>query len=172
MLMAAIMEDEQEFSKVYSKYCKKALAVTVYILGSQALGEEAAQEGWMKVAKHFKKFLSIPIEKQAAWVVTIMSNTAKDIWRREHKFTSWDDVRHDEGIPDCTEIISEHEAMVQRVAALPEPIRDVIVRRFYNQQTPGEIARDMGLKSSTVTMRMNKGLKLLREAVEKEGIEQ
>ena len=55
--------------------------------------------------------------------------------------------------------------MQQALAALPEPLREVLVLRGIEQMPNGEVARRLELSDSAVTRRFQAALQQLREAL-------
>lgn len=57
----------------------------------------------------------------------------------------------------------------QAVDALPEPDREIMQRYYFLYQPTGDIARDMGLNSSTVTTKLSRSREKLRHHLEERG---
>jgi len=56
------------------------------------------------------------------------------------------------------------------IAALPDKLRGPIIYRFLEGQTQNAIARNLGISSSTVQYRLNRGIEEMRKFLEKRGI--
>lgn len=56
--------------------------------------------------------------------------------------------------------------VVDAVVSLPEPYRDAILRRYYENQEPRDIARQLGVPATTIYSRLQKGLQRLRDELE------
>ncbi len=69
---------------------------------------------------------------------------------------------------DVAAELAWHRALVERVHALREPYRRTIVERFLRERSPREIARDEGVPAKTVHTRIERGLALLRESLDRE----
>ncbi|MEO0651933.1 MAG: sigma factor-like helix-turn-helix DNA-binding protein, partial [Planctomycetota bacterium] len=61
---------------------------------------------------------------------------------------------------------SAHREVVEQVLALPEHYREVLLRRFFDGQTPTEIAERTGTPVATVKTRLQRGIALLRERLD------
>ncbi|MCA8949134.1 MAG: sigma-70 family RNA polymerase sigma factor, partial [Planctomycetes bacterium] len=61
--------------------------------------------------------------------------------------------------------------VVDAVVALPEPYRDAILRRYYENQPPRTIARELGVPVTTVYSRLQKGLQRLRTGLEQRRVQ-
>jgi len=57
----------------------------------------------------------------------------------------------------------------QAVEALPEPDREIVQRYYFLYQSTGDIARDMGLNSSTITTKLSRSRQKLRRHLEERG---
>lgn len=64
------------------------------------------------------------------------------------------------------EQLEEQQRLARSVAALPEPYRTVILRRYYRGETPAEIAAATGRSAATVRSQAARGLEQLRGALE------
>lgn len=156
-------EDRQIICQAFEAYHLYALSVAAQILGSHALGEEAAQTCWERIADQPEKFLSIPCEKQRAWIVKVVENTAKNMLKREKRLVTFDEETPLPQRPVLADCFEEADRLKQYLSALPEGYRDVIVRNYFLGDTPGEIGKALNLKPSTVSMRLRRGLDLLKK---------
>ncbi|HVS19765.1 MAG TPA: sigma-70 family RNA polymerase sigma factor [Planctomycetota bacterium] len=57
--------------------------------------------------------------------------------------------------------------LVEEVLALPEPYREALLERWFEERAPAEIARRLGIPASTVRTRLARGHALLRERLER-----
>ena len=88
---------------------------------------------------------------------------------RKRRSVSLDVLIEDQGfaIPDDGDAVSIRRAEFRRMRSaidtLDEAYRDVLVFRFSDDLPPREIARIMGLTENVVSVRIHRGLKMLRE---------
>ena len=64
-------------------------------------------------------------------------------------------------------LMNQFRGGIAPVLALREPYRSTVLRRFWSEQTPQEIAAELGLSASTVRNRLARGLAELRERLER-----
>jgi RNA polymerase sigma-70 factor (ECF subfamily) len=69
---------------------------------------------------------------------------------------------------DVVEQVAWQETVVRAVMALNEPYRTTILRRFWEDVPPSEVARRMGVPIETVRTRLKRGLAMLRERLDRE----
>ncbi|MEM1452882.1 MAG: sigma-70 family RNA polymerase sigma factor, partial [Planctomycetota bacterium] len=66
------------------------------------------------------------------------------------------------GTDELLERLELQNDLAQRVRALPEPYRGVLLRRFYDGRSPASIARETGASAATVRSQIARGLDRLR----------
>ena len=103
---------------------------------------------------------------RSGYAVTVAKNCAMDILRTERRTTvfpeNWDP-------PAPEDHQDEYDYLVSLIRALPESYRRILELKCVEEESNQEIAQRMGLKESTVSMRVLRGRKMLREQLEKEG---
>ncbi len=62
----------------------------------------------------------------------------------------------------------QRQRLVRAVLALPQPYRDVVLLRFWEELTPAQIAARLALPGATVRSQLLRGLALLRERLDQE----
>jgi RNA polymerase sigma-70 factor (ECF subfamily) len=107
------------------------------------------------------------------WLAAIVRNTAIKAWRsstrREQRERAL--ARTEAVVPSPSEILEREDQrrrLIERVLALDEPLRAVLVLRFFAELPPREVARRLGLPVETVRTRTKRGLELLRERLDRE----
>ena len=68
---------------------------------------------------------------------------------------------------ELAERLEIQRVLVDEIAALDEPFRAALLRRYLADESPAEIARALGVPASTVRVRLHRGLAQLRERVER-----
>lgn len=100
------------------------------------------------------------------WLGTVVRNAARQRWRRDSRRLGRErDVARAEATPsvlDLVERVTAHRAVVDAVVALDEPYRATLLLRYFEDLTPGEIARRTSVPIATVKTRLQRGLALLR----------
>ncbi|MEM6568615.1 MAG: RNA polymerase sigma factor [Planctomycetota bacterium] len=101
-----------------------------------------------------------------AWMAGFVRNAARGRRRTEGRRRARErDAARGEALPsavDDAERLEIHRALLDRVEALPEAQRRVIVARFLEGHPPRRIAKDEGVPVATVHSRIQRGLAQLR----------
>lgn len=166
LAMLETEEDQRRFTKLYETYEKKVYAVALRILGDTARAEDAAQQTWFQLLKNWGRVSALPWAETEGYSVTVAKNCALDILRLERRTAAFPEDWDPPAPENCQE---EYDYLVSLIRALPENYRRILELKCVEEESNQEIARRMGLKESTVSMRVLRGRKMLREQLEKEG---
>lgn len=105
-----------------------------------------------------------------AWLGTVVRNL---VWERmrgeDRRHVREERVAREEETPSTLELLEEvavHREVVETLMALPEHYRDVLVRRYYEGETPTRIAEASGVPVATVKTRLQRGLALMRQRLD------
>jgi RNA polymerase sigma factor (sigma-70 family) len=131
--------------------------------------DDLLQDVWVQT-------LAIPpkemVESPRAWLATILRRGAarqrRSAGRRADRERS---AAREEALPDTTDLQAreaDRRELVEATLELPEPLRDVLVLRYFDEFAPKEIAAKLGVPASTVRSRLQRGLAALRERLERE----
>jgi RNA polymerase sigma-70 factor (ECF subfamily) len=109
-----------------------------------------------------------------AWFRRVLERLALDRGRSEGARRGRERrVARPEAQPDTLDLVARADLqrrLVEAVLALPEPYREALLERWFEERTPAEIARRLGIPASTVRTRLARGQALLRERLaEREG---
>lgn len=164
-------DNKQLFETFYFRYEKKLYAVALNILKRPALAEEAVSETFLRVARHFEKFLEIYHRDRreiAPWAVTIVKNISLDILEKEDRTELLPEYWDAPGREDA-ESLDGYGRLVELIRFMPEGYRRVLERKFVLEWTNREIARQLGLTEAAVEKRVERGRALLIEKLKEEG---
>ena len=129
-----------------------------------AAADDLFQESWLRVVRARDRF--DPRRRFSTWIFQIANNLCRDRWRRRAV-----EVRHLESLAQDRAGGSEGTAvasvelrldMRQRLDALPERLREVLVLRYYQQLPERDIAEILGIPRGTVKSRLHAAVKALR----------
>ncbi len=168
MFMALIddEDDKQTFRDIYEKYETTIFAYVMNILKNNALAEEAVSETFLLIAKNFKRVSRLRPDELVPYILIISRNVSINIIKSEERFlkmnklsdliisSSWE-KKFDEEM----EILITAEA----VKALPEPLMETIMLKYYYGFTVKEIAQHMHLSVGGVKSRLAKARMILRK---------
>ena len=111
ILLAALESeaDKQKFTDIYEQYHPQMEQTALRILKNQHDAEDAVQNAFMQIIRHFEKIDEIPCEKLPFWIVCIVKNEAVTILRKNQRtvqLENWDSFAADaESVTDYLELV-------------------------------------------------------------------
>lgn len=167
-LMAALESDADKarFAQMYGQCREQAERTAMRILKNQQDAEDAVQNAFLQVIRHFEKACEIPCKELPFWIICIVKNEALMIQRQRKRFVSLEDW--DEAVGSA-ESVSDYGALVALFSGLPVTYRAALEMRFLLGYSAREIARHLGISEAAVHTRISRGRALLKDIVEKEG---
>ena len=166
LAMLETEQDQRRFTRLFEAHEKKIYAVALHILGDQARAEDAAQQTWLQLLRNWERVSALPWKETEGYAVTAAKNCALDILRAERRTTAFPE---DWDPPAQEEHQEEYDYLVSLIRSLPENYRRILELKCVEEQTNKEIARRLGIKESTVAVRVMRGRTMLKERLEKEG---
>lgn len=167
--LLALIDDEadrRKFTMIFNQYHCQMEQVAMRILTEQKDAEDAVQNAFIQVIKHFEKVSEISCEELPFWLISITKNEALMIRRKNQRVTTlenWD------AFVETTDSNMDYHAVVALFARLPETYRAVLEMKLLLGYTDREIAQHLGITEAAVSTRANRGRLLLRKMMEKEG---
>lgn len=160
-------EDRELFVFIYEHYRARMEQTAIRILGLQSDAEDAIQNSFMQVIRHFEKVYLIPREELIFWLISIVKNESLMILRKRKKeiqFENWDLVT------EAAEDVTSYHELVDLFRNLPETYRSVLEMKILLGYTDREIAEHLNISETAVSTRASRGRELLRKIMEKEGM--
>jgi RNA polymerase sigma-70 factor (ECF subfamily) len=152
-----------EFRHLIRRYQSAVLAHLASKLRNKTAAEDAAQETFVRAyfsLSDLKKHESFP-----AWLFGIANNIAKEQLRDKNQFTDLDTLAE----PAAKEQNPENDFELQQAfAKLPDSYREVILLRFYANQSCQQIAANLNMPLGTVTKMLSRAYDQLRGLLEKQ----
>lgn len=170
MFMTLIDEetDKEKFERLYRTYNDMMLRIAMSVLHNNALANETVQDCLLKLAEIITEVPEVPSKNAKAMIITMVKNKARNNLKAEH-YDMTEPLEESE-ISDnvINEIQSKlgFEELTQIVDSLEAAYRDVLVLRFLEEYSVGEIAKMLELPYRTVETRIFRGRKLLKEKLE------
>jgi len=166
LAMLETEQDQRRFTRLFEAHEKKIHAVALRVLGDPDKAEDAAQQTWLQLIKNWDRVSALPWRETEGYVVTVAKNCALDILRAERRTTAfpedWDPPAREDGQ-------EEYRYLISLIRSLPGNYRRILELKCVEEQTNREIARRLGIKESTVAVRVMRGRIMLKERLEKEG---
>ena len=166
LAMLGSEEDRERFTLLYEAHEKRLYAVALKVLRDPTRAEDAAQQTWLQVLRNWERINALDWDSAAKYLVVAARNAALDMLKKERWNTSmpedWDPPAPEDGQ-------GEYQRLVELIRSLPEAYRRVLELTCVEEETNQEIARRLGLKESTVSTKVQRGRRLLLDAMEQEG---
>ena len=160
-LLAALEseEDRREFAVIYEQHHARLENAAMRILKNQTDAEDAVQNAFMQVIRHFEKISEISCKDLPFWLISIVKNEALIILRKKKKVV-------ESGVSGIT----EYEELVDLFARLPDTYRAVLEMKYLLGYSYKEISIRLGISETVVNTRASRGRALLRKYMEQEGV--
>ena len=158
-------QDQNERFERLVNQCQASLLRTCYMyLRDREQAEDAVQETFFKAYRNFGAFRGESAEK--TWLMKIAINTCRDM-RRTGWFLHMDRRMTPEMLPDASVPFEEiEEGLIVEVMNLPLRLREVVLLYYYQNMDTNEIAQTLGIARSSVSGRLQRARKKLREILE------
>ena len=135
------------------------------LIRDEAAAEDLAQDAWVAALERPPKEAG-ESGGLRAWLAAVMRNQASlRLRRRERRERRESLVARSEEVANTSELVERtelHARVVQATLDLPDAYRDVLLRHFWNEETPAEIATALDLPERTVRTRLRRGLERMR----------
>ena len=159
------MEKNRAFTALMRAYADDVLRLCYVYLRDRQLAEDAMQETFLKAYRHMASLENA--ESQRAWIVKIAVNTCRDVRR-----SAW--LRHNdlrvslEDLPPAScEFTAEDDSVVREVMRLKSKYKEAILLRYYQDLSPEECARALGMTVSGFYRRLKRAQDALRPKLER-----
>lgn len=153
------------FERMVRRWQQPVARFLFHLVGREEPLADLCQEVFLRVYEHRLRYRETGTF--SAWLYRIALNVARDALRRRRKEPrDLGDVEPAaaEPSPEATCEQAERGRLVaQSIAALPEPLRVVLVLRHYEEMSFEQIARMLGEPASTIKSRFQVALQRLRE---------
>ena len=166
LVAASARGDQDAFRQLVERYRRLVLHVAYRSMGDMSLAEDVAQEAFIKVYRGLPKYR--PEKPFVHWLHRVVANAVTDELRRRRPVGALeeeDTLAAPAGDdPETTvEARAVHQAVRDAVGKLPQPYRDVIILRAFDELSCQQIALTLRLPLSTVMWRLNMAKRLLRK---------
>lgn len=135
--------------------------------------DDVFQESWIRVVRARDRF--DPKRRFSTWLFQIANNLCRDRWRRlsarGRALEAFNLETMATRVPQAEPSIDEGDPMRERVLALPERQREVLVLRYYQDLSEADIAEVLGIPRGTVKSRLHTAVKALRSVMEEDGVQ-
>jgi RNA polymerase sigma-70 factor (ECF subfamily) len=161
LVRSARAGDESAFARLYERYGRIVHAVLLARVDRQDV-EDLVQDVFLTAWKRLDD-----LRDPAAfggWIGMIARNRATDAHRRAAEFV---ELPADLESPGATSAEAEANAALAAIRALPAAYRETLVLRLVEGLTGPEIAARTGLTPASVRVNLHRGIKMLRERLDR-----
>jgi RNA polymerase sigma factor (sigma-70 family) len=126
--------------------------------------DDVAQDTWLAAARA-RPDLSRPLRP---WLTEVARNLIRARWRTAPRRRRREQMFHEQGAehvaaPDVAHARAQlHQIVIERVLALDEPYRQVVLLRFFEDRSSAQIASTLGVPAGTVRWRLKTAMDRLR----------
>lgn len=156
-------QNDEAFSELMVSYHKELYRTAWRYLKNEHDALDALQEVGYRAYKNFHKVKNPQYVK--TWMIRIMINYCLNEMNRRKRVIPVDSLSEKQGRDQDRAISLDVERYVQ---SLDEKYQLIIVLKYYHQYTLSEIAENLEIPIGTVKTRLNHGLGLLRNKMQKE----
>jgi RNA polymerase sigma-70 factor, ECF subfamily len=160
LVAAARKGDAESFSRLCEQHYPALVAIAYSHLADRGLAEDAAQEALLIAYRTIANLNDT--SRFLPWLAVICRNTAIDMVKARAR-------ERRAGIEDCSPVADlchhEHDtvALVREIIfRLDADVRDVILLRYYNEMTYGQIAKLLDLSEEAVNGKLRRARNMVR----------
>ena len=151
---------------IYARYRSKVLGYIRNRVNSLADAEDLCEDVFEKVQLKLDSYDSEKAQL-STWIYTITRNCVIDHFRRRRPSEELDESLSSDFQVDEALLREETlDELADALLALPRELREIIVRRYYDEMPLTDISRAMGLSYGATKLRHASALRQLRKAME------
>jgi RNA polymerase sigma-70 factor (ECF subfamily) len=160
LLIEAAQKDPARFADLYEENFERVYAFVVRRVRDRAEAEDVVSETFHSALKALPRFEArgVPF---VAWLYRIAANEIADRARRAAREEPFDGL----DTADAGDDVERRALLYRLVDTLPPAQREVIVKRFAEQRSIAEIARQMGRSEGAVKQLQLRAIENLRAQV-------
>ncbi len=159
--------DLKKFNRLYNQYNQLMYRVANRILKDSALAEDVVHDSFLKIVKHFDKFIDLNCPKTRSLIVTIVEHTAIDAYRKRQRLSESNLEMVDFCLADSKVLedsfYSDVEVALNRLGVI---YKTVLKLKYVQGFTVKEIAVMLEVSESTVQKRIERGKRQLANLLE------
>ena len=165
----------EEFTRFVQSYRDRALSLAIRLVKDSALAEDAVQDAFMKAYRQLSSFRGDA--EVSTWFYRIVYTTCLNVLRKERRMPRFESLPEEETFVGMDAGIVEsidQEDLLKAVDSILEdmaPLYAVVLDLFYVKDCGyDEIVKVTGMPLGTVKTRLNRGRKMLKDALEVESL--
>lgn len=173
LILLFIKGDNKAFDLLIGRYSSKLFTYILHLVNNQELAEDLYQETLIKVLTKIKANKYVDSGKFGNWLLRISHNVVIDYFRKKNNYenSSLTDeqiyssvkCKYDQNIEDKIIELQTVKQLNKIVHFLPNPQKEVVILRFYQNLSFKEIAEKTGVSINTSLGRMRYALMNIRK---------
>jgi len=156
----------ESFGALYERYHSSMVALAYTMLANRDLAEDAAQEVFAIACRDLRSLKST--ERYAAWVAGICRNVSRQKLKASKSRGAAPDNDFAVGRRDDTE--DRREAIRKAVWSLREPERELIVMRYFDGFSQGQISEVLDISPQAVNGRLVRAKRKIAKYLKRNGL--
>ena len=155
--------DPAALAGLVERHSARVHAYLVRYTRSREDADDLLQETWIRVARSARRF--DPARRFRTWLYGIATNLGRDLFRRRGSRARGllDAAAQAQATPPPEAGIAERRELRERIAKLPERMREVVLLRYFEGMNEAEMSAALGIARGTVKSRLHSALGRLRE---------
>ena len=181
LVKAYVDGDNEAFDVLLERYKSKVYSYILHIVKNKDVADDIFQETFVKIIMTLRQGRYVDNGKFGAWLNRIAHNLIIDYYRQEKSENSIsadsDDTDLlnrrdlcDDNIEDIMISAQIRDDVRRIIDALPEPQREVLMMRYYNDMSFKEIAETTGVSINTALGRMRYAILNMRRIASENNI--
>lgn len=168
LLLVENDEDESKIELIYNTYKNIMYNRAFDILKKKELAEDAVHNAFLRILKNIEKINPENFHKTRSFVVVIVENVAKTMYKREKRIINFENIelQADISYDDTLEKLELSEILAEKVEKLSDKHREVLMLKYIYELDNKEIAKSLNISESTVRKRIQYGKIYLRRLLE------
>lgn len=165
-------EERDKFEALYLKYRKHMKYIALKILGDEQLAEDAVHNAFLRIINRLDRFEDICCQETRNLIVIIIRSVSIDMYRKRSKEFGNTDILDKEIKTETDFSFVQAEDILKKIEALPEIYRSVLLLKIQYGYSDREIAGLLEIKTDTVSKRLERARKQLKQRLLKGEIAQ
>jgi len=166
--------DAEAFGHLYDRYVDDVYRFFYYRTFNRQEAEDLTEDTFLRAWEHIGRLqVDRPLHVKA-WLLRIARNLWIDRHRTRRERVSLESLPTEPPSQDSPEGAAIREEqwdwLVEALAQLPEPMREVVIYRFMHGLKPAEIAELMGIQVGHVRVLQHRALRRLQRWLKAQGI--
>ncbi len=139
------------------------------ILKNKEDAEDAVHQAFIAIANNFKKVNEIPCQEIKAYIVIVIKNTSKNLYKKNKRIVSRQMTLTENTVVDDVNFLEnyDYEQLMRVISELPEIYKDTIYLHYLQGFTPREVANMLNITIENVWKRIERAKKLLKTKLER-----